>query len=436
MGTQPSSQRFRIAATPSRLYAFATASDSFAHRVRSAQFRCWSNAYVDCSGLRSLSLRADEFGASVRDVGQRLDAADLAGRLHSYSSLVRVSMRSRAVLNRSMQTTLIGQATERRFLRVDTSGNGRVVEVIGDLRRAKHVAVVVPGMTNALRDYDEHTRQKAADLSEAMRALDPDVAVIAWLGYRTPNATLAGLGEAAASGRARQGAIDLVDDLEVIRRMAPTSHLSLIGHSYGSVVAGEAMRMKQLRVRVEALNIDDVAVVGSPGMNASSRRDLGHPDIDLWAAKTPSVPVVTVNVSKDPRRWANLASQLPIPMPIRIGPLHAPVEVRVQPRLPSDLVPYAPVHGEDPSARGFGSRRFSTKGAVSHSTYFVPGSVSLENLARIATNQAVVKEPTKPTTKPETKPTTKPETKPAAPSDLAHADQADEGTAEKGRSRP
>ena len=305
-------------------------------------------------------------------------------------------MRSRAVRNRSMQTTLIGLGAQRQFLRLDTSGNGRVVEVIGDLKRAKHVAVVLPGMTNSFRDYDEHTRQKAEDLAEAMRAFDPDVAVIAWLGYRTPNATFAGLAEAAASGRARRGAIDLVDDLEVIRRMAPNSHLSLIGHSYGSVVAGETLRQKQLRDRVDALNIDDVAVVGSPGMNVSSRQDLGHADIDLWAAKTPSIPVVTVNVSRNPNSWVSLTSQFPLPIPFSIGPFKAPVDVRVHPRLPSDLVPYAPVHGEDPSARGFGSKRFSTKGAVSHSTYFLPGTVSLENLARIATDLAVVKGPTGP----------------------------------------
>ncbi len=269
-----------------------------------------------------------------------------------------------------------------------------MVEVFGDLRTAKHVAVVIPGMTNSLQDYDDNLRQKGADLATAMRAYDPNTVVVAWLGYRTPDLNLFGLFDGAASGRARTGANSLVSDLEVIRRMAPHAHLTVIGHSYGSVVVGETMKSSKLRKRVNGLDIDDVAVVGSPGMNVWSRSSLGHPDIDVWASKASGIDFghVSVKVKADPKRiipWL-----LPPSRRLRrTNPLD--VSVKIKPPHLRDAIPFAPVHGEDPSAIGFGAKRFSSKGTQSHGDYFVPGSLALTNMARLATNrEPVAKVPT------------------------------------------
>ncbi len=360
----------------------------FAEEICCARFRCASNGYVDPSPVDALFQRANELAESVRCVGQRLDAADLADRLARYSSALGSSMRSRALHHRSGQTTLLGEGNDRQFLRIVTAGNGRVVEVIGDLHRARHVAVIVPGMTNSIRDYDPNTRIKGTELVNAMRAYESDTAVVVWLGYRTPNLTAAGLAEGAASGRARDGARQLVDDLEVLRRMAPESHLTVIGHSYGSVVAAETLRSRTLAKRVDALGVEDVAVVGSPGMNTNSRRALGHSDIDVWASKVATFARGSVSVHRAKQRGLGIPT--PFPLPFRIGPFgNGPVEVTLTPPHPSDVVPFAPVHGEDPSAKGFGAKRFSSAGAGGHSEYFKTGTVALENLARIATNRPV-----------------------------------------------
>ena len=380
-----SDPRWRVAAIPNHLLTLASMSERFGDAVRAARIRCASNGYVDPSPLDALFQRSTDLAESVRRVGQRLDAADLADRLGRYSSVLRSSMRSRALNHRSGQTKLLGEGNGRQFFRIATAGNGRVVEVIGDLHRARHVAVIVPGMTNSIRDYDPNTRIKGTELAKAMRAYDPNTAVVVWLGYRTPNQTAAGLVEGAASGRARDGARQLVDDLEVLRRMAPESHLTIIGHSYGSVVAGETLLSYPLAKRVDALGIEDVAVVGSPGMNTNSRRALGHPDIDVWASKVATIELGSISVN---RKQRGLYVPLPIPVPYRIGPFgNGPVDIT--PPHPSDLIPFVPVHGEDPSAKGFGAKRFSSAGASGHSEYFKKGTVALENLARIATNRPV-----------------------------------------------
>lgn len=383
-----SDPRWRVAAVPRQLLALASATDQFAETIGSARRRVSSTRSTDLSALNGLIRRSVDIAAGVRTTGHRLDAADLAGRLDRYSTVLRVSMQSRALRHRSSQTRRLGVGNDRKFLHIVTAGNGRVVELFGDLQRAKHVALIVPGMTNSINDYDPNTRIKGRELAGAMRAFDPDVAVVAWLGYRTPNLTAIGLVEGAGSKRARAGARELVDDLEVIRRMAPSAHLTVVGHSYGSVVAGETLRSQALAGRVDALGLEDVAVVGSPGMNTTSRAALGHRSIEVWASKVASIEPGSMSI----KRTNNGRPTLPflIPLPVRVGPFGAgPVEV-VLPH-PSDVIPFAPVHGEDPSAPGYGAKRFSSAGAHGHGEYFSPGTVSLENLARIATNRPVVR---------------------------------------------
>jgi hypothetical protein len=371
-GSTATSSFWRVGAKPAELDALARGLESSADQFGAAARRCAQSPRVPLLSTQQLAERTADVERGVARVARDLDAADLASRLGRYSSTIRTSMRSRGLVFPSKQALMLGRLDGRQFLRVDAEDHGAVVEVFGDLSRATHVAVVVPGMTNSLGDYDPNTRIKGRDLADAMRAYDPNVAVVAWLGYRTPDGDPEGLLEGAASGRARDGAKALVDDLELVRRMAPRAHVSVIGHSYGSVVIGETMLSKSMRTRVDALDIDDVAVVGSPGMNTDSRQELGHRDIDLWAGAVKGLdgPKLSLDFS-----LTSLISGGPI---------------RLTPPMPRDPVPYAPFHGEDPSDKGYGAKRFSTSGATNHSTYFAPGTLSLDNLARISTNNDVL----------------------------------------------
>lgn len=386
-----SSARWRIAAEPAELLSLSASFAHCADAIEGAARRCASSAYVSPVGVDGLTRATLAIGDRLRDVGRALDAADLSTRLRRLSVTLQASMRSRGLRFPSAQARLLGSDPARSFLRVDAHGHGAVVEIFGDLRTAEHVAILIPGMTNSLLDYDDNLRAKGRDLAVAMRTQQPNTVVVAWLGYRTPDLSLSGLVDGATSDRARTGARALVSDLEVIRRMAPHSHLTVLGHSYGSVVVGETMKSRKLRERVTALGIEDVAVVGSPGMNVSSRWFLRHPEIDVWASKASGIELghVSVKVRTDAKQiipWL-----LPPSRHIRRkSPVEASVEIT--PPLVRDAVPFAPVHGEDPSAKGFGANRFSSSGTRSHGDYFRPGTLSLLNLARIATNRAPVKQ--------------------------------------------
>ncbi|WP_220091076.1 alpha/beta hydrolase, partial [Micromonospora saelicesensis] len=84
-------------------------------------------------------------------------------------------------------------ADGRRFLLFDERGDGRAVEVFGDLADADRIAVLVPGVGSTLADFDRGLggvarrapAVQAGQLYRELRATDPAarVAVLAWLGY-------------------------------------------------------------------------------------------------------------------------------------------------------------------------------------------------------------------------------------------------------------
>jgi len=254
-------------------------------------------------------------------------------------------------------------AAGRVYLRADDGGDGRRLEVLGDLAAAKHVVFLVPGMTNSLDNYETQLRPKAVALYNEMRAQlgsGARVAVIAWLGYNTPDATVFGLIDAATSVSAERGARQLEADLDLLHQHGMRAHVTIVGHSYGSVVAGRAMKDDDRH----RLPVNDVVVVGSPGMDARSRGELRSPDVRLWAGKTssPGVPRAVVMASGGSLFLLDKGLRV-------IGG--------------TDVVPMAPVHGPDPATKGFGARSLPTDGH-GHSEYFTPGTRSLKSIARVA----------------------------------------------------
>jgi hypothetical protein len=262
-----------------------------------------------------------------------------------------------------------------RLLRFDPTGHGRVVEVLGDLASADHVAVVIPGMTNDIDNYLTGHRPKAENLlKEMQRRARPGekVCVISWLGYDTPGMSLTGLAiDARRSTLAIAGAKNLGEDLQYLSSVNRRAHVTVIGHSYGSVVLGRAMR--------DGLRAKDAVAVGSPGMDADDRSELGSPKTTLWATRKRGRTI----------RIGPTISPLPLPFTdTRLPRLSVFPGVGMMPVIPVDPVALAPGHGEDPASKGFHSRRFpSGKKVSSHGGYFNPGTEALQNMALIATGQ-------------------------------------------------
>lgn len=220
------------------------------------------------------------------------------------------------------------------LLGFDASGPGEAVEVLGNLATARRVVILVPGSDTSLATFT--TRGSASPqggaraLAAQARRLHPGarLAVLAWLGYRTPSLLSPAV---LTSGNAGQGAQALRP--LVISLAGHGDQVALLCHSYGSVVCGLA---------APQLPVTDIAVYGSPGMDASSVRSL-HTTARVWAGR-------------DAGDWIR---DVPHVRLLGIG------------------------FGADPTAPSFGARRFGC-GGDGHSGYLQPGSVSLRNLAYIA----------------------------------------------------
>jgi hypothetical protein len=220
----------------------------------------------------------------------------------------------------------------------DPRGQGLAGVVFGDLATARRVAILVPGSDTTLATFFSRGSASPGGAAAALAAeaarLAPRarLAVIAWLGYPAP----AMLSRAIlTSADAAAGARNLRPLVTALARHG--DQVALLCHSYGSVVCGLA---------APRLPVSDIAVFGSPGMDAPSAAAL-RTTARVWAGRE----------SDDPIRF----------------------------------VPYVQLFGigfgADPMSPGFGARVFAT-GAGGHSDYLRPGSVALRNLALIALGDA------------------------------------------------
>ncbi|GAA3389839.1 alpha/beta hydrolase [Cryptosporangium minutisporangium] len=227
------------------------------------------------------------------------------------------------------------QSRPGRTLAYDPRGDGRVVQVIGDLERAEHIAVLVPGsswrLDNVLRWPSGRRVSPLVNAVRLREVVGADVAVVVWLGYDAPERVdLAAVG----SARAIAGAVALRRFLHSL----PPAHVSLLCHSYGTVVCGRA---------VPGSPVDEVVALASPGMDVDRASDL-RTTARVWAARTADDP-------------------------IRITP---PVRV------------FGLGHSTSPVDPAFGAQIFRTGTAKGHDQYYTDGTESLANLARIVLGRA------------------------------------------------
>lgn len=231
---------------------------------------------------------------------------------------------------------------DRHFLFFDPSGDGRIVETFGQIETSQHIAVVVPGVGNELANYESGLRAGARSLYDEVSGAD--TSVVAWLGYDPPDHLIAATNPHPLA--AAQSLTRFLDGLVGDR----TAHVSLIGHSYGSLVAGTAVR--------EGARAGEVVFVGSPGVGVDHVSELGlSAATRVWAARGNSDPIQFA-------RGVECLEPAPICYPSK-GRLF---------------------FGMDPTDPSFGATEFEA-GDYSirdaHSSYFLADSPSLRNLAFI-----------------------------------------------------
>ncbi|WP_433509584.1 alpha/beta hydrolase [Nonomuraea sp. CA-143628] len=158
--------------------------------------------------------------------------------------------------------TLAGSLVFGAVLALPGQHSGRLVKVYGDLATADRVAIVVPGADTTVATFEASTKRPGgaarALLAEAAKVGHGErLAVIAWLGYDAPPTwSLGAITDTAA-----------VEGAKALRRTVMELHartsapIALLCHSYGSVVCAKAGT---------DLPVADVALFGSPGIDASS----------------------------------------------------------------------------------------------------------------------------------------------------------------------
>jgi alpha-beta hydrolase superfamily lysophospholipase len=235
------------------------------------------------------------------------------------------------------------------LLAFDPHGDGTAVIALGDLTASRHVAVLVPGMSNEIDDIGRLV-EAATALLAAARPGD-GLAVVAWLGYDTPRVS-----QVASARLATVGADRLTSFVRSLRITAPDADVTVIGHSYGTLVAGEAAQ--------HGMAADRLVFVGSPGVDATRATELS-PAGQVWAARAPDDPIRLVFGTEQISRFV----------------LGGPFGMLTLRKLRVDRF------GPDPISRGFHAKRFSVAGSHGHSDYFRQGSTSVRNITRIATGR-------------------------------------------------
>lgn len=288
--------------------------------------------------------------------------SELIGRLDGVPVQVRHEANSR-VLARLLGDTTAGFADRamalsvlrelradplRRLVTLDFADGGLAAVAAGDAASAEHVAVLVPGRgADVTHDLDGLVAE-ADRLRAAARDLAPATALatVAWLGYRTPKTISVVANTRAISGGRRLAAF--TEGLAAARRIdrvlrtgAPALHVTLVGHSYGSLTVGHAMRRRP--------PAGDVVLLGSPGVAADSALALTGAPARVFVGEARGDPIADV-------AWFNT----------------------------------------DPSAPAFGARVLQTDGGVDpvagtrlrpstgHGDYYTAGSESLRNIAAVA----------------------------------------------------
>lgn len=318
--------------------------------ARSADFR---TAFVGAAPAIAGNLNG--LPTADRDVANRLLLADTVAGLESVAG----SDAGRSVVNDAERRIQMLEAVEaalvpvdgvpRMLLSLDVTGQGRAAVVVGDLATADYVSYLVPGMfftiEGQLVDWAGIAAQVQRDGTAWLDRLGKpgSVATVAWIGYDTPNLTNIGSIDNAVLGG--QALAQTIDGLMAQRADDPP-YTSVIAHSYGATAALSALADTDLEV-------DALAMLGSPGSPAQSVAELNVPDGNVWVAEA---------------AW--------------------------------DPVPNSAFFGSDPGAQSYGANVLPVDGgidgftgqtlteSIGHLGYFAPDSESMRDLALIAVDSA------------------------------------------------
>lgn len=233
------------------------------------------------------------------------------------------------------------------------NGEGSAAIAMGNPDTADNTAVLVKGLSTGVREGTLSNPDGVRLYEESARAdWNKQTAVVMWVGYDTPHSPAdPGLYE---PFKAQAGAQLLAADVNAlpVTHLGAPSHMTVVGHSYGSTVVADA-------AAGFGMHTNDVVLVGSPGT------DMAHSAADFHLA--PGGHLYVGAASADPVTWS-------------------PAEVHG----PGLVGPKLGGLGADPATDGFGSVRFKAENPgyahspiYDHSHYFDDGSESLFSIGDV-----------------------------------------------------
>ncbi|MFE8971824.1 alpha/beta hydrolase [Streptomyces cyaneofuscatus] len=273
---------------------------------------------------------------------------------------------------------------------IGDQGNGRAIVSFGNPDASRHVSAYVPGLNTSLdEEFAKNDLGRARDTAIGAQGYDESTASIVWLGYDAPQLPdgdgVAGYFAVMGTARAEKGGLAYRDFMGGIAATNGNEdpHLTAIGHSYGSRTVGAAAA-----VPGGIPGVDDIILVGSPGVGVDHAVDLGVGSRHVFVGAAANDPV-----TKLPSKAQVVGGGVGL---VVGGPGGAYLAGDLADPGDDDLW-----FGKDPASKAFGARRFPVAdgpplvggGGVNldaHSNYFSPerDAVSADSIALIVSGNA------------------------------------------------
>jgi Alpha/beta hydrolase len=177
----------------------------------------------------------------------------------------------------------------------DPSQKVRAAVAVGNPDTATDISVTVPGIGSTTKDSLPSMVSEARNLqntaTEELRRLGRpgSVVTIAWMGYDPPANLLnttspRDFWRTINDDRAQAGAAALAPYLQQLHTNNPDAHLSLFGHSYGSLTSSLALQ----QLNAQGLHpVNDAVFYGSPGLELDNPSQLGLANGHAFVMKAP-----------------------------------------------------------------------------------------------------------------------------------------------------
>jgi hypothetical protein len=256
-----------------------TQRESDANQERVREERAKLQAHIN--DLKQAITRAGGDPNRLQDLNSQLNAAQ--NRMGEYDAID-------DALRRAPETYLT-----QLDIPTDPSQKVKAAVAVGNPDTATDISVTVPGIGSTTKDSLPSMVSEARNLqntaNEELRRLgrSGSVVTIAWMGYDPPANVLnttspRDFWRTINDGQAKAGAASLAPYLQELHTNNPNAHLSLFGHSYGSLTSSLALQ----QLNAQGLHpVNDAVFYGSPGLELDNPSQLGLANGHAFVMKAP-----------------------------------------------------------------------------------------------------------------------------------------------------